>query len=109
MVVGYTNSTTTYIPDARQIREGGYDGIFLDTIDTASAFPQTKEGMIRLVQALRTALPDAPIVLNQGFPLLAQPLDERPIPQRLLAATDFSMAPEAVEIGKALKERRDDD
>jgi len=32
-----------------------------------------------------------------------------PIPQRLLAATDFSMTPEAVEISRALKERRDDD
>jgi hypothetical protein len=56
----------------RLIREDGYDGIFLDTLDTASAFPQTEPGMIELVAGLRKALPDAPIVLNQGYPFLAK-------------------------------------
>jgi hypothetical protein len=54
----------------RLVSKDGYDGIFLDTIDTASAFPQTAPGMVKLVEALRSALPDAPIVLNQGFSLL---------------------------------------
>ncbi|HEV7300243.1 MAG TPA: endo alpha-1,4 polygalactosaminidase [Tepidisphaeraceae bacterium] len=54
----------------RLVNEDGYHGIFLDTIDTAMANPETAPGMVQLVQELRAALPDAPIVLNQGFPLL---------------------------------------
>lgn len=56
----------------RLLSEEGYDGIFLDTIDTASAYPKTEPGMLKLVGELRAALTDAPIVLNQGFPLLAR-------------------------------------
>lgn len=53
----------------RLVEEEGYDGIFLDTLDTAQIYPQTESGMIQLVADLRAALPDSPIVLNQGFKL----------------------------------------
>lgn len=69
----------------------GYDGIFLDTIDTASAFPATLEGMVQLVNELRAALPDAPIVLNQGFPLLARlaPMADGLMIESFTATYDF--------------------
>ena len=54
----------------RLVGEDGYDGIFLDTLDTATAFPATAPGMVQLIEGLRAALPEAPIVLNQGFPML---------------------------------------
>lgn len=56
----------------RLVEEDGYDGIFLDTIDTVGRFPDTAPGMVQLVRDLREALPDAPIVLNQGYSLLPQ-------------------------------------
>ena len=80
------------IAEARRLQsEYGYDGIFLDTIDTASAFPQTKQGMVELIKALRAALPDAPIVLNQGFPLFAElaPMADGLMIESFTATYDF--------------------
>ncbi len=45
----------------------GYDGVFLDTVDTVDAFPQTRAGMIKLISDLRAAYPDVVIVQNRGF------------------------------------------
>lgn len=56
----------------RLVYDEGYDGIFLDTIDTVSRFPDTEPGMIQLVRDLRVALPNSPIILNQGYSLLVQ-------------------------------------
>lgn len=53
----------------RLVNEEGYDGIFLDTLDTAQLYPETADGMVQLVADLREALPDSPIILNQGFKL----------------------------------------
>ncbi len=59
------------VAEARRLVEvEGYDGIFLDTIDTVARFPDTEDGMVQLVVDLREALPDAPIILNQGYGLL---------------------------------------
>ena len=71
--------------------EEGYDGLFLDTIDTASAFPQTEPGMAKLIEELRAALPKAPIVLNQGFPLLPRlaPLADGLMIESFTATYDF--------------------
>jgi uncharacterized protein (TIGR01370 family) len=49
----------------------GFDGVFLDTVDTAEAFPETRQGMIDLIHALRQAYPDALLVQNRGFNLIA--------------------------------------
>ncbi len=51
----------------RLVNEEGYDGIFLDTLDTTQIYPESTPGMIQLVKELREAIPDSPIVLNQGF------------------------------------------
>jgi hypothetical protein len=51
----------------------GFDGLFLDTIETCDAYPQSRAGMIQLVGELRAALPDKVIVINRGFSLLKEP------------------------------------
>jgi hypothetical protein len=59
------------INEAKQlVGEHGFDGIFLDTIDTAQLYPETKPGMTQLIKELRDALPEGVIVLNQGFSVL---------------------------------------
>ncbi|MCP4249006.1 MAG: hypothetical protein GY778_18335, partial [bacterium] len=75
----------------RLLAEEGYDGIFLDTIGTSSAFPKSEPGMIKLIQELRAALPDAPIILNQGFPLLDRlaPLADGLMIESFTATYDF--------------------
>jgi uncharacterized protein (TIGR01370 family) len=45
----------------------GYDGVFLDTVDTASAFPDTKPGMVALIHNLRQTYSDVLLVQNRGF------------------------------------------
>lgn len=53
----------------RLVEEEGYDGIFLDTIDTAQIYPEGAQGMVKLIADFREALPESPIILNQGFKL----------------------------------------
>ncbi len=53
----------------RLVHEEGYDGLFLDTLDTAQIYPESADGMVQLVADLREALTASPIVLNQGFKL----------------------------------------
>lgn len=53
----------------RLVEQEGYDGIFLDTIDTAQLYPEGAEGMVKLIADFRKALPESPIILNQGFKL----------------------------------------
>ncbi len=51
----------------------GFDGIFLDTVDTVEIYPEARAGMIRLIGELRAALPDKVIVMNRGFAVLREP------------------------------------
>ncbi len=76
----------------RLVEQYGFDGIFLDTIDTAMANPETAPGMVALVQEFRAALPDAPIVLNQGFPLLPKlaPIADALMLESFTATYDFA-------------------
>lgn len=53
----------------------GYDGLFLDTVDTVDLFPQTTAGMVRVVERLRETYPDAILVQNRGFTVLDQTQD----------------------------------
>jgi hypothetical protein len=55
------------IDRARTILSMGFDGIFLDTIDTAEIFPDTQQGMATLIRRLRETFPQAKIVANRGF------------------------------------------
>lgn len=55
--------------------EKGYDGVFLDTLDTVDVFSETTEGMITLVRRLREAYPEAILVQNRGFTVLDETLE----------------------------------
>ena len=55
---------------ARWYEQVGFDGLFLDTTDNVSIFPEMFEGMVQLINDLRTALPEAPIIMNQSWELL---------------------------------------
>ncbi|NWG15923.1 MAG: endo alpha-1,4 polygalactosaminidase [Chloroflexi bacterium] len=50
----------------------GYDGLLLDTVDTADLFPETAPGMIALIQQLRQAYPDALLIANRGFGIVSE-------------------------------------
>lgn len=57
---------------AKDILEIGFDGLFLDTVDTVDLFPKTKPGMVQLIRALRQSFPKAILVQNRGFAVLPQ-------------------------------------
>ncbi|MFN4073357.1 MAG: endo alpha-1,4 polygalactosaminidase [Thermus sp.] len=50
----------------------GYDGLFLDTLDTVDLYPQVGPGLVQIVRALRERFPEAILVQNRGFRLLPQ-------------------------------------
>ena len=54
----------------RLVETVGFDGIFLDTVDDVTIYPETFDGMVALIQNFRRALPDSPIVMNQSWELL---------------------------------------
>ncbi|MGC8611947.1 MAG: endo alpha-1,4 polygalactosaminidase [Athalassotoga sp.] len=57
---------------AKKIKDMGYDGFFLDTVDTAVQFPQTADAMASLIKDIREAYPGMIIIQNRGFPLLSK-------------------------------------
>jgi uncharacterized protein (TIGR01370 family) len=57
---------------ATDIISFGFNGFFLDTLDTVDLFPKTKPGMIRIVERLRQKFPNAIIVQNRGFAVLPE-------------------------------------
>lgn len=64
---------------AQPIWQKGYQGFFLDTVDSYTLLGQDphaqarqRAGLIRAIQHLRNAFPRAAIVLNRGFELLVQ-------------------------------------
>jgi uncharacterized protein (TIGR01370 family) len=58
---------------AGQLVDYGFQGIFLDTVDTAiDVAPETEPGMIQLIRGLRTTYPDALLVQNRGFDIAEQ-------------------------------------
>jgi len=59
--------------EAGSILDYGFDGVFLDTVDTAiDVAPQTEPGMIELIRGLREAYPNALLVQNRGFDVAEQ-------------------------------------
>lgn len=52
------------------LADKNYDGFFLDTVDTAVVFPQTKDAMINFIKRIRENFPTAILIQNRGFPLL---------------------------------------
>jgi hypothetical protein len=53
-----------------QYLDFGFDGVFLDTVDTVDLFPQTRAGMLALIETLRKTYPQALLIQNRGFNLL---------------------------------------
>lgn len=58
------------LADAQSIIDAGYDGLFLDTVDTAELYPDTEAAMIGLIRRLRDAFPDHLLIQNRGLTLL---------------------------------------
>ena len=61
----------------------GYRGFFLDTLDsyqlvakTEAARAQQREGLVRVIRAIKRRHPDAQLILNRGFELLPQVHDK---------------------------------
>lgn len=52
------------------VLEKGCDGIFMDTVDTVSLYPETLEGMVDLIKKIRQTYPEIKIVQNRGFAVL---------------------------------------
>ncbi|MFK7930255.1 MAG: endo alpha-1,4 polygalactosaminidase [Myxococcota bacterium] len=57
---------------ANQLMALGYDGLFLDTVDTVDVFPDTKPGMIALIEALRADHEGYPLVQNRGIEIIPE-------------------------------------
>lgn len=57
------------IPD---ILSKGYDGLFLDTVDSVDVYPQKTQRMADLILAIRKRYPDLIIVQNRGLRVLEQ-------------------------------------
>ena len=53
----------------------GFDGVFLDTVDTVDTYPETVPGMVALIKGLREAYPQALLVQNRGFTVLDEVAD----------------------------------
>ena len=68
--VGQTGWQKLMIEQAGIYLASGFDGIFLDTVDTVDAFPQTQVGMEELIETLRMEYPDAILIQNRGFTVL---------------------------------------
>ncbi len=51
------------------LRQAGYHGLFLDTVDTAELFPETRDGFVDLVCAIRREA-GGYLVQNRGFAVL---------------------------------------
>jgi hypothetical protein len=65
------------IKEARRLMEEvGFDGIFLDTVDDVTIYPETFDGMVELIRDFRMALPNAPIIMNQSWELLLKTAPE---------------------------------
>jgi hypothetical protein len=56
----------------RLVETVGFDGIFLDTVDDVTVFPETFDGMVQLINDFRRELPQAPIIMNQSWELLTK-------------------------------------
>lgn len=79
-ILGKNQDWGSYFIDARQTGwqelminltgefiDKGFQGVFMDTVDTASAYPETQEGMIALIHGLREAYPNALLIQNRGM------------------------------------------
>lgn len=75
----------------RLVEEYGFDGIFLDVLNVSEIYPESRPGMLQMIRDLRDALPEAVIVMNQGFDLVAEsaPLVDGFMMESFTATYDF--------------------
>jgi hypothetical protein len=75
----------------RLVEEYGFDGIFLDVLNVSEIYPESRLGMLQMIRDLREALPEAVIVMNQGFDLVAEsaPLVDGFMMESFTATYDF--------------------
>ena len=82
-LVGYNEAWDSYHVDVRQ--EGwqdllveiagdyldmGFDGIFMDTVDTALLYPDTEYATLNLIRNLRRSYPETILIQNRGLPII---------------------------------------
>jgi hypothetical protein len=73
----FTNAATEawinhFLGQAKKMREEyGVDGFFLDTVETFTLYTENRKPMVDLIKRLRQEHPEAVIVLNRGWDLLA--------------------------------------
>lgn len=61
-----------FLGQAKKMREEyGVDGFFLDTVETFTLYTENRKPMVELIERLRKENPEAIIVLNRGWDLLA--------------------------------------
>lgn len=53
-----------------RLQAQGFQGILLDTLDVQEQFPETRPGVIQLLQRLRHTFPNLYLIANRGFSLL---------------------------------------
>lgn len=81
----------TVVERARNLRRQGYDGLFLDTVDTAELFPNVQQAMADLVCRIRREA-GGYLVQNRGFGVLNRTADcvDAVLYEDLSAGYDFS-------------------
>lgn len=67
---------------AKTLYEQGYDGLFLDTLDSFQLLPaqqqeQQRQGLIQILTKLQTSTPELKLVFNRGFEVVHE-LAEKP-------------------------------
>ncbi|THF68389.1 hypothetical protein E7T06_16740 [Deinococcus sp. Arct2-2] len=67
---GQSGWQTIIQEQAAALNKRGFDGFFLDTLDTADLYPKIAPGLVKIVENLRATYPDAVLVQNRGFALL---------------------------------------
>ena len=58
------------LDQASQLLSEGYDGLFLDTVDTVDVYPEIIEGMVTLIERLRAQHPTAVLIQNRGMNII---------------------------------------
>lgn len=54
----------------KRIFKKGFDGLFLDTVDTVDIYPELKESFIKYINNLKKSYPDKLLIINRGFSII---------------------------------------
>lgn len=70
--VGHAAWQDLTMKHAERSIERGFGGLFLDTLDTVSLFPEDREPLVGLVASLRALIGDRYLMANRGLALAAE-------------------------------------